>query len=398
MFLHQHFKTPSTGGALRSYYLAKALVDRNIRVTVITGYSGNTLKSEKIEGIEVYFLPVPYDNRFGFWKRSVSFLKYNIRAVNLAATIQDIDICYAISVPLTIGVAAYWLKQRYRIKYVFEVGDLWPEAPIQMGFVNNYLFKQVLYGLEKFVYKHAAAIVALSPAIQNSIEKKAPGKTVYLVPNMADTEFYRPAEKNESLLNKFGIPRKFVISYIGAIGLANGLDFYIECARASKQADLPVHFILCGDGALLNYFQRIVKQYQLSNFTILSFQDRQGVQDIMSVTDATFICYKPLPILETGSPNKYFDGLAAGKLIAINFGGWIKQEIEAEHCGIFIDPRDPTNFVRKLEPFVAVSSKLKECQQASRSLAESKYSRKILSEKFVEILMSEVHASPVPSQ
>ncbi len=398
MLLHQHFKTPATGGALRSYYLAKALVDRNISVTVITGYNGDTLKSEKIEGIEVHFLPVPYDNRFGFWKRSVSFLKYNIRAVNLAATIPEIDICYAISVPLTIGVAAYWLKQRYRINYVFEVGDLWPEAPIQMGFVNNYIFKQVLYGLEKFIYRHAAAIVALSPAIQNSVEKKAPGKTVYLVPNMADTEFYRPAEKNENLLKKFGIPQKFVISYIGAIGLANGLDFYIECARASKQADLPVHFILCGDGALLNYFHRIVKQYQLSNFTILSFQDRQGVHDIMSVTDATFICYKPLPILETGSPNKYFDGLAAGKLIAINFGGWIKQEIEAEHCGIFIDPRDPTNFVRKLKPFVDASSKLKECQQASRLLAESKYSRKILSEKFAEIVMREVHASPVPSQ
>ena len=54
----------------------------------------------------------------------------------------------------------------------------------------------------------------------------------------------------------------------------------------------------------------------------------------MNVTDATFICYKPVPILETGSPNKYFDGLARGKLILVNFGGWIKEEIEAKRCGV----------------------------------------------------------------
>ena len=73
-------------------------------------------------------------------------------------------------------------------------------------------------------------------------------------------------------------------------------------------------------GRCWNIFGVIVKQYQLKNFSILPFQNREGVKEVMNVTDATFICYKPVPILETGSPNKYFDGLAAGKLILINFG------------------------------------------------------------------------------
>jgi glycosyltransferase involved in cell wall biosynthesis len=387
LLLHQHFNTPESGGALRSYYLAKALAERNIHVVVITGYGGKDYQLENIEGIEVHYLPVPYNNRFGFWKRSFSFFRYNWGVIRLTGKIQGIDTCYAISVPLTVGLAAFWIKLRYKVKYIFEVGDLWPEAPIQMGFVNNYFLKSFLYGLEKFLYRKAESVVALSPMIKAAIEKKVPGKLVHLIPNMADTDFYKPQPKDPTLIEKFRLKEKFVVSYIGAIGLANGLDFYVECARACQQAGLPIHFMLCGDGALLEYFKRIVKQYALNNFTILPFQNRNGVSEIMNVTDATFICYKPLPVLETGSPNKYFDGLAAGKLILVNFGGWIKSEIENRQCGVYIDSKRPTEMVKKIEPFISDSQRLKQCQQASRLLAESAYSRKILGERFASIFL-----------
>jgi glycosyltransferase involved in cell wall biosynthesis len=385
LLLHQHFNTPKTGGALRSYYLAKALVDRNIEVVVITGCNGNSYRRENVEGIDVHYLSVPYENKFGFWERSISFMRYNFGTIKLARKFDDVEICYAISVPLTIGLAAYWLKVRHGIRYIFEVGDLWPDAPIQMGFVNNYFLKRFLYWLEKFIYNQASSVVALSPAIKTAIEKRAPGKKVYLIPNMADTNFYFPEPKDDGVLKKIEVPRKFTVSYIGAVGLANGLDYYVECARACQKAGIPVHFILCGDGALLEYFKRVTIHHQLKNFSILPFQNREGVKEIMNVTDVAFICYKPLPVLETGSPNKYFDGLAAGKMIAINFDGWIREEIERENCGIFADARYPTDFVKKIEQFVNAEQKLKQCQQASRSLAETKYSRDILSQKFSEI-------------
>jgi glycosyltransferase involved in cell wall biosynthesis len=386
LLLHQHFNTPATGGALRSYYLAKALVEKNIEVAVITGYNGDVYKQETIDGIEVHYLAVPYHNRFGFWKRILSFLRYNYRTIGLAGKIKNISLCYAMSVPLTIGLAAHWIKLRYGIKFIFEVGDLWPDAPIQMQFVRNYFLKRALFALEKFIYNSASEVVALSPAIQSAVLSKVPQKKVHLIPNMADTEFYRPSTKDEVAITDFDVKSKFVVSYIGAIGLANGLDFYVECARASQKADLPIHFLLCGDGALLDYFKRIVSQHQLQNFSIVPFQDRDGVRKIMTVTDAVFICYKHIPILETGSPNKYFDGLAAGKLIAINFGGWIKEEIENYCCGIFIDPRYPTDFAKKIQPFLSDTGKLKQYQQAARLLAETKYSRKLLSEKFADII------------
>jgi glycosyltransferase involved in cell wall biosynthesis len=178
---------------------------------------------------------------------------------------------------------------------------------------------------------------------------------------------------------------KFVISYIGAIGLANGLDYLLECANASRKAELPIHFFICGDGALAERLKGNVKQMGLVNLTFIDFTNRDGVKELLNVTDAAFICYKPISILETGSPNKFFDGLAAGKLILINFGGWIRKEIEVNNCGVYCDPHQPIDFVKKIKPFLSDKDLLLAHQQASRRLAENKYSRELLSKKFVTL-------------
>lgn len=386
LILHQHFNTPQEGGALRSYYLAKALVDHGFQPVVITGSGRPPAKSVMLEGIEIHYVKVDYDNSFGFWERTSSFFQYVWLASRLAGRLTDIKICYAISTPLTVGIAASSIKFFHRIPFIFEVGDLWPDAPIQMGFIKNVFLKFFLYRLERFIYSDAQAIVALSEKIKSAIERKVRNKKVHVIPNMADTDFYSPESKDPALEKKFNIEGKFVVSYVGAIGLANGLDYFMECARASQRAGQPVQFILCGQGAMLESLKRVAEQYQLKNFSIVPFQNREGVREIMNVTDASFICYKPLPILETGSPNKFFDALASGKLIVVNFGGWIKEEIERERCGCYIEQRHPSDFVGKIQPFIDSKQRLLECQQASRRLAEEKYSRRILSKRFTEII------------
>ncbi|MBY0433368.1 MAG: glycosyltransferase family 4 protein [Cyclobacteriaceae bacterium] len=382
LLLHQHFKTPAMGGVVRSYYLAKALVDRGHRVMVITAWNGKQSRTEQIDGIEVHYLPVAYDNSFGFYKRSWSFVRFNTGAIRLASKFRDFTVCYAISVPLTIGLAARWISMRFGMPYVFEVGDLWPDAPIQMGFVKNYFFKQMLLALEKSIYRHARFIVALSPAIQAAIEKKVPEKTVYMVPNMSDTDFYKPVAKDPILENKFRVTGKWVVSYIGAVGVANGLDYFLECANASRKAGLPIQFILCGTGAVLGTLKQLAASMGLQNISFVDFVDRDGTREVMNVTDAVFVSYKNVPILETGSPNKFFDGLAAGKLIVINFSGWVRKEVEQARCGIFVDPLQPLDFVKKISPFLQDTSQLKSFQGNARQLAERKFNRTIITETF----------------
>lgn len=386
VILHQHFKDPRKGGAIRSYYLAKALADRKIGVRVVTIHNERNYKSEMLEGIEVHYLPIAYDNRFGFVARVRSFIGYVWAVMRRPDLLKDADLCYVISTPLTTGIAGVWIKKRYGIPYIFEVGDLWPDAPVEMGFIQNPVLKWMLFRLEKYIYRQADAVVALSVPIRNSVLQKAPGKKVHLIPNMADTDFYFPEPKNDQLAESLKVKGKFVVSYVGAVGFANGLDYFVECARASQRADLPVHFILCGEGGMLEGLKKSVKQLGLQNFSFVSFQNRDGVKNILSITDASFISYRPFRILETGSPNKYFDALAAGKLVIVNFGGWIREEIERNQCGFYVDSKHPTDFVKKIMPFTEDNGKVKAYQVAARQLAEREYARRILGERFVGIL------------
>jgi glycosyltransferase involved in cell wall biosynthesis len=147
-----------------------------------------------------------------------------------------------------------------------------------------------------------------------------------------------------------------------------------------------VHFILCGEGRFLDHLKQLCLRYKLNNFTFLPFQNREGVRDVMNVTDAVFVSYLPKPVLETGSPNKYFDGLAAGKLIVVNFGGWIREEIEQNQCGVFVDPLKPVDFIEKIRPFIKDKEALEKCKSASRQVALQSYSRAELGLRLVNII------------
>lgn len=389
LLLHQHFNTPQKGGPLRSYFIARALAGKGMIPVVITSHNEKRYRMEKLEEIEVHYLPVHYENSFGFYRRIISFLKFSFQAVSLARSFKDIIICYAISVPLTVGLAAIMIKTLYKVPFIFEVGDLWPDVPVKMGIIKNKFLKKVLYRLEKNIYSRAEAIVALSIPIKELILEKVPDKRVLVIENMADTGFFYPHNKNADTISRFGTPNRFVVSYLGAVGFANGLEYFLACADESRKAGLEVRFILCGEGAKWKELKVKAENLGLENLSFMPFQNRAGVKEIMDISDACFICYRAEKILETGSPNKYFDGLAAGKLIIINFGGWIRQEIEDEQCGLFMDPSHADMFPEKILPFVQDNALLKKFQQRARSLAERKYSRIQLAEKISHLIISE---------
>ena len=115
----------------------------------------------------------------------------------------------------------------------------------------------------------------------------------------------------------------------------------------------------------------------------------------MDATDAVFVSYKPYRILETGSPNKYFDGLAAGKLILLNFEGWIKKEVESEKCGVYIDRMHPDKFASIVTPFLNDRSLVRRYQLAARELALRRYSRAQLGEQFAEVVRTTIEGGTV---
>jgi len=387
LLFHQHFNTPAQGGAIRSYYLAAALVQHGHRAVVITSCACTKGRTETIDGIEVIYLPIPYNNRFSFYARAWSFLRFVVGSILATRPYRNFDLCYVISAPLTVALCGRWMKLRYGIPYWFEVGDLWPDAPIQLGYVKNPLVKRWLYAFERSVYEKAAGVVALSEPIRDAILHKSPGARVEVIPNMADCKFYLPEARDKDMEARVEAMDKFVVSYIGALGVANGLHQLLDASEACLREKLPVRFIICGDGAMIDSLKEEASRRKLNNVSFTGFVNRDGVKTIMSVTDAVFISYLPAPILETGCPNKYFDGLASGKLVIVNFGGWIRREIEAANCGFYVDPKNSVDMAHKLRPYISDGSKLESAKFQARKLAETRYERAAVSDRFARIFV-----------
>ncbi len=387
IYLHQYFLTPEKGGAIRSYHLAKSLVEAGHEVEVITSHNHPVYHFENVEGIKVHYLPVFYENNLNFIGRLLSFIKFIYRAYIKATEIEYVDLCYATSTPLTIGIIAIWLKRMYRIPFYFEVRDLWPEAPIQMGLIKNYFIKKYLFYLEKKIYKKATKIIALSPGIEESIKNIVPKKDIYLIPNFSDCVFFHPEEKTLRLEDKFNVKGKFVISYFGAIGKANHLEYLIDAALSlSKNKIEHIHFIIAGKGSELFMIKEKVKNLHLTNITFIGFINKYSLHEMLTITDAVYISFAKKPIMETNSPNKFFDALASGKLCISNTKGWTKELIEKNECGFYYDPEKPDDFINKIMPYTNVKNLLTTAQHNARMLAEKEFSKDIIVEKLLNLI------------
>jgi glycosyltransferase involved in cell wall biosynthesis len=372
LYIHQYFKTPEDGGALRSYFIAKGLVERGFNVQMLTAHNKPILETRIVEGIFVWYVPVRYSNTMPFARRYLAFLRFALSSIQLYDQLQKPDLIYATSTPLTVGIIALWLRWRRKIPFIFEVRDLWPEAPIQLGILKNFLVRTLAVKLEKALYKNALENVALSPGIEAGIKKKVPGAKVIIVPNMADIHFFQEKQPHQET------KRLFTIGYFGTMGLANDVEFIIKIARSCQEKNLAVEFLLAGDGAKKHFIEEIIENGGIKNIEILPNQNRYEVRGLMEKVDACLTTFLNLPVLETNSPNKFFDGLAAGKLSIVNTKGWLKDLVEKNACGIYIDTEKPETFPEKIEPFVGDKGLLKKYQENALSMGRNVFSREML--------------------
>lgn len=387
LYIHQYFRTPDEGGPLRSYYLAKGLVEKGFEVEMITSYTGKKKLIKNIEGINVHYLPISYDNGMNFKRRVISFLKFMYLSVDEASTIRNVDLCYATSTPLTVGMAAIKIKERFDIPYIFEVRDLWPEAPIQLGAIRNPWLLRYTQDMEQRIYDNANKIVTLSPGMYEGVAAKVQNKIISMIPNMSDVDFFQPEEKKPELESIFGTPGKFVVSYFGAMGKANQLEYLLDSAETSLTRELPLKFFVVGEGAERERLHEQSKKRNLSNVEFLPFMNKEEIKKLLNVTDAAYISFANKPILETNSPNKFFDALASGKMVVTNTKGWIRDLSEENKCGFYINPEKPTEFADKITPFIENKHHLRTYQKNARNLGERNFSKNKQIEKLASLLV-----------
>jgi glycosyltransferase involved in cell wall biosynthesis len=397
VYLHQYFFTRNMVGVAgnRSYEFARRLVAMGHEVDMVTSYthaqennSRSWFETEE-EGIRVHWLPVPYSNKMDFRNRIYAFFRFAVGASRKAASIEA-DVIFATSGPLTIAIPGLYASWYRTIPLVFEVRDLWPEGAIQLGVLTNPLAKWLSRCLERFVYYHSAHVVALSPGMRDAIVKTGvPPEKVTVIPNAADLDLFHPQVDGSEMIAKYKLYGRFSLAYFGTMGLANGLGFVLDAAAELKRRHVnDVIFILHGDGMERPLLEARATREGLNNIVFANpIPEKQRIAELAAAADVCMTIYKNVPVLQTCSPNKLFDALAAGKPILTNMPGWLGDIAVQDRTGVLVKPDDPADFADKVLWMRDHPDELARFRDNARRLAEDKFSRDMLAKHVEAILM-----------
>ena len=398
LYYHQHFSTPDGSTGTRSYEMAKALIDRGHDVTMICGSSntGRTgLRSAfsrgkregLVDGINVIELELPYSNSDNFIRRTWTFLKFALRGVAVALS-RDYDLLFATTTPLTVGIPGIFAKLLRRKPFIFEVRDLWPELPREMGVITNPVILWAMGVLEWMSYRSADRCIGLSPGIVDGIARLGVSRDrITMVPNGCDLELFNPDK---------GTPRRpegvdendFSAVFTGAHGMANGLDAVLDAAAfIKKKGRQDIRLVFIGDGKLKPALVERANSENLDNCLFLDPVSKKELTSLMQGCDVGMMILANVPAFYYGtSPNKFFDYIASGMPVLNNYPGWLADLVTEYQCGIAVPPEDPEAFAEALMVMADDRQRTDQMGRQARALAENKFDRVNLAESFCDWL------------
>ena len=398
LYLHQYFATPHGKTGTRSYEFARRWVAQGHRVTMVTsaaqltpedlGGAPRKLTSRiNVEGIEVIALNLRYRQAMGFVRRVIAFMGFMFLSSWAALRVRSVDVVFATSTPLTIGVPALLVRWLRRRPYVFEVRDVWPAAPIAMGALRNRLLIAFLRRLERIIYRNARAVVTLSPGMEADVRKSAPpDKRLVMVPNSSDPDLFRPDLDGETLRRERGWGDRCVCIYTGALGPANGVDILLRAAQHFRD-DPDLLFVVLGEGSEKKKLIAQRDQLGLDNLYIAGGVPKHQLSTLIAAADIGLVLFAPIPILEDNSANKFFDYLSAGKPVLLNYGGWQREVIESAQTGLGCKMGDEQAFFANLANLKRDKDRRDRMGQHARRLALERFNRDVLARQVLDVIV-----------
>ncbi|MDI5934166.1 glycosyltransferase family 4 protein [Halomonas kalidii] len=401
-YLHQYFNTPNMHGGTRSYELARRLVGQGHRVRMLTSWREQDGRRDWFvtdeSGIEVHWLPVPYDNAMSYPRRLHAFGRFAIGAARRAASLSS-DLVFATSTPLTIALPAVYAARRQRCPMVFEVRDLWPEMPIAVGALRHSGLIRLARELERFAYRNASRVVALSPGMRDGVAATGyDPQRIRVIPNSCDLELFAPdpatAERFRQAHPELADGR--ILLYAGTLGRINGVEYLARLAAACRDAVPSLRIVIIGDGAEVEKVRQLSSKLGVLGQNLFMYPPttKQGIVDAFAAADLATSCFIELPEMEKNSANKFFDALASGTPIAINYGGWQAELIEQAGVGLVLG-RDPSQAALQLREWFADSAGQKRAAAKALELACTRFSRDRLTDELEALLKETLHESDI---
>ena len=400
LYFHQYFATRRRSTATRSYELARRLVERGHRVTIVSRDTrmleagrderpaGRVVAREQVDGIDVLFLNVPYANRYPTAVRMASFTAFTLAASVAGALERKPDVVFASSTPLTIGIAGLMTARAKRVPFVFEIRDLWPAVPVALGALKGGAAIKSAEWLERRLYDGAKRIVVLSEGSRDELARRGiPDEKLVFIPNASDLDVFRPDVVDETFRAHHGLEGRFVALYAGAMGRANGLDQLVDAAGTLlRLGDERVSIVAVGDGAERAKLAERAAVLRLRNLHFLPPVPKEQLAGIVGAADVTLTIFAPHPILETNSPNKFFDSLAAGKPVVVNLDGWLRRIVEEHDAGVWVPAGNAEALAGALSVLAANPDRVARMGQNARALAEREFGRDEMADRLAQTL------------
>lgn len=354
LYFYQYFSTSKGSWGTRVHEFTQEWVkDSNVEVKVVTSlyYKSDLehkgfLSRENFDRVEVDVLGVKVNNKDGFVKRIYSFVAYAFFS-SFYALFGKYDVAIASSGPITVGIPGLIAKWVRRKKLVFEVRDLWPQGAIELGIIKNPFLIQMANHFEKFCYRSADLIVTLSPGMKVEVFGKLPTKRVVSITNAANIALFSTLVEVD--LDRYGLEFKKYVLYAGNIGKVNNVEWMLEAAKLLTEAKSDIKMVFVGDGQLKSYLQERKAAEGIDNLFFLPLMPKTELVGFIQNALVSLVPLANTPVLATSSPNKLFESLAAGVPVVITTQGWMREFVESESVGVYVNPDSSEDLFEMLE-------------------------------------------------
>ena len=412
LLLHQYFLEEDDAGGSRFNEMTKQWTEQGHEVTVLAGmmhyngdrkrpeYKGLWFKKKQQGNVKVWRSHVSESYNSGFVGRLWGYFSFVFSSfwAGMMKEKGKYDVILVTSPPLFVGITAFLLSRLKGIPFVFEVRDLWPESAVDTGVVTNKAIIKLAYSLESFIYKNAKLINVLTPAFRDTlIEKKGvPAEKVIFIPNAADFSL------SDKVMNSLDIPAfraekgwtdKFVVTYVGAHGVANHLEQVLETADLLR--DTNVLFVLIGGGMQKAKLKELAAAMKLENVLFLDPVAKAEVFKYIAVSDIGASVLKKVDTFKTVYSNKTFDYMACKTPILMAIDGVSRELVEEAKAGIFVEPENPADFADKVRMYMQDPERIKREGESGFQFARRNFDRSVLANKYIAYLETvQIHYVP----
>ena len=368
LFFSHYYSPEGNAPATRVSALAERWVSAGHEVTVITcapnvpngvvyeGYR-NRKTVEMVRGVKVVRVKTYIAANKGAVKRMFNFVSYFFSALWTALRLPKPDVAIATSPQIFCGYAGVWYRRLRRVPLVMEIRDIWPESMGAVGANIPKLAYWILERIEKAMYRASGRLVTVGEGYRvRLIEKGVPEAKISIVMNGTDLAVYKPMPKNEALLEKYGLGGKFVVSYIGTVGMACGLEVVLEAAEIMGHKEhkecKEVVFVIVGDGAHRMELEAEASKRGLLNVVFTGRQPKESIPDWINSSDASLVHLKKAELFTTVMPSKIFESAGCKKPIVMGVDGYAKKLVMDAQAGLDMRPEDAGSLVECVQRLV----------------------------------------------